>query len=144
MDCIPGSCLADWGASSPPEGWGFYAFVAIAYWVTPHVINIGFGKSWRRRSRWAVAGVAAVLLAAGLMIYGTWWAGPLAVFIQLWLTYVALHLGLSFILSSIIATPGCEMRAMQHLWTLMTGRTTKEHYCPGPLDRLDKWEHGRP
>ncbi len=134
--------LGTWGASSPPRAWTFYALAAFGFWVTPHVINIGFGKSWRHRPQWVIAGLAAVLLAVDLVIYGTWWAGPLAVFLYLWLTYVALHLGVSFVLSSLLATPGCEMRAMPQLWTLMTGRATKEHYCPGPLDRLDNWEHG--
>ena len=32
------------------------------------------------------------------------------------------------------------MRAIPHLWTVLTGKATKEHYCPGPLDRIDKWE----
>ena len=51
--------------------------------------------------------------------------------------------GISFVLSAALATPGCEMRAIPHLWTIVTGRATKEHYCPGFLDGLDKWELGR-
>ena len=60
----------------------------------------------------------------------------------MWLTvlYVFGHLGLSFLLSAVIATPGCEMRAIPHLWTLLTGRATREHHCPGFLDSLDAWE----
>ena len=53
------------------------------------------------------------------------------------------HLSLSFLLSTAIATPGCEMRAIPHLWTLVTGRATKEHYCPGALDSIDRWETRR-
>ena len=41
-------------------------------------------------------------------------------------------------------TPGCEMRALPHLWMLATGRETAEHFCPtGFLDSLDRWEAGR-
>ena len=81
-------------ASSPPRSWTFYAFVAIGFQTTPYVINIGFGKIWRRRPQWIIAGAAALLLVIDLVIFGTWWAGLLSVFIQLWLTYFAVHLGL--------------------------------------------------
>jgi len=41
----------------------------------------------------------------------------------------------------VLATPGCEMRAIPHLLSLVTGQEAKEHYCPvGPLHRIDKWE----
>ena len=126
--------------SRPPQDWTFYAFVLLAFYVTPYVVNIGFTKNWRRRPQWVIAGGVVVFLGVDYAIYGTWWAGPLAVFVLLWLAYFAAHLGLSFVLSSVIATPGCEMRAIPHLWTLVTGRATKEHYCPGLFDRLDKWE----
>jgi hypothetical protein len=129
-----------WTASSPPRVWLFWVFVAWAFYTTPYVINIGFTKNWHRGPQWVMAGAAALLLAVDLLIYGVWWAGPLAVFVYLWLTYFAAHLGASCVLSSMLATPGCEMRAMPHLWTLVTGRATKEHYCPGLLDRLDRWE----
>ncbi len=129
-----------WTTSSPPRIWLFWVFLAWAFYTTPYVINIGFTKNWRRRPQWVIAGVAALLLAVDLVIYGAWWAGPLAVFVYLWLTYFAVHLGVSCVLSSMLATPGCEMRAIPHLWMLVTGRATKEHYCPGLFDRLDKWE----
>ena len=47
---------------------------------------------------------------------------------------------MSFVLSSILSTPGCEMRAIPHAWTLLTGHVTPEHYCPGALDRVDRFE----
>ena len=51
-------------------------------------------------------------------------------------------LGISVVLSALIATPACEMRSIPHLRTLTTGRATKEH-CPGALDRIDRWEANR-
>ena len=60
-----------------------------------------------------------------------------------WVYYWFVHLGFSFFLAAVLATPGCEMRSIPHLWTLITRRATKEHYCPGFLDRLDRWERER-
>ena len=57
-----------------------------------------------------------------------------------WVVYTFGHLSLSFLLSAPIATPGCEMRAIPHLWTVLMGRATEEHYCLGALDAIDRWE----
>ena len=52
------------------------------------------------------------------------------------------HLGYSFVLAGILATPGCEMRATHHLFSILSGKPVKEHHCPvGPLNTIDKWEH---
>ncbi len=126
-----------------PRSLDFWVFVAIAFHLTPYVINIGFGRRWRRRPQLVIAVLVLLLIAADFVLYGTWWAPPLGAFMWLWLVYFSAHLGGAFVLSTIIGTPGCEMRALPHLWTLVTGRVTKEHYCPGPLDRLDKWETAR-
>lgn len=91
----------------------------------------------------AVLAISAGLIAVDLAVWGTWWAPPLGTFLLVWLAYFSAHLGLSFVVSAVIATPGCEMRSLPHLWTLITGRATKEHYCPGPLDPIDRWERQR-
>ena len=67
-----------------------------------------------------------------------------AVILHLWLLYIFCHLGLTFILSAIIGSPGCEMRTFYHLYTIITGKPTKEHYSPvGPLHPIDQWEAAR-
>ncbi len=133
--------LVDTTPPSPIEWW---LFIILAFWLTPYVINIGLTKNWRRAPQVVVAVLAALALAIDLAVYGTWWAPPVGLFVLAWLAYFSAHLGISFVLSALLATPGCEMRAIPHLWTLMTGRSTKEHYCPGALDQIDRWEanHG--
>lgn len=44
--------------------------------------------------------------------------------------------GVSFLLASVLGTPGCEMRAIPHLAVLLTGRETREHFCPGFLRHI--------
>jgi hypothetical protein len=138
-----GSGASLFSLAAAPRGWSFWVFVAIAFHVTPYVVNIGFSKNWRRKPQLFVAVVAAALIAVDLAVYGTWWAPPLGTFVWLWLVYFSAHLGVSFMLSTILGTPGCEMRAIPHLWTILSGRSTKEHYCPGPFDQIDKWEGDR-
>ena len=121
----------------------FVVAIAVAFWVFPHVVNIGFSKGWRRRPQVAIVLLLLVGAAASWIFYGSILGPPLGLIMFVWLMYVFGHLGVSFALATVLATPGCEMRAIPHVWTVMTGRTTKEHYCPGALDRIDKWEAAR-
>ncbi len=109
-----------------------------------YIVNIGFSRSWKK---WpAVASMLLLLVAAGInyILHGSIEGQITATVVYIWLLYSFTHLGLAFILSAIIGTPGCEMRAFHHFYSIITGRPTKEHYCPvGPLNAIDKWEAGR-
>ena len=129
--------------TAAPAQWTWWAGVLIGLALTPYVVNIGFTRNWKHWPRMGVLAAAAVLIVIDLISFGTWWAPPLGVFALLWMVYWSGHLGLSFVLSSLIATPGCEMRAIPHLWTLLSGQPTKEHYCPGFIDNIDAWEGRR-
>ncbi len=132
--------LVDTTAPSQIEWW---LLIIVAFWLMPPVVNIGFTKNWRRAPQVVLSVLIAVAIVLDLAIYGTWWAPPLGLFVLAWLVYFTAHLGFSFVLSALLATPGCEMRAIPHLWTLATGRATKEHHCPGFIDRIDRWEADR-
>ncbi len=112
-----------------------------ALYLFSYVVNIGFGKSW---GRWPQYVVIVCALAASIISYVTYfsfWGLPLAWFIIIWLSYVYVHLGLSFVLAAILATPGCEMRALPQLLAMISDRPFTVHYCPvGPLSRIDAWE----
>ena len=112
--------------------------------LVSYVVNIGFSQSWKK---WpAIVSVVLLLGAAGVnyFVSGNIEGQITAVILHLWLLYIFCHLGHAFILSTIIGTPGCEMRAFHHLYTVITGNPTKEHYCPvGPLHPIDQWEAAR-
>ena len=108
-----------------------------------YVINIGFSMDWRRLPLVAIVALFVLAGLVGWMRTGAFWSPILGGVVLVWLIYIYAHLGLSFILAAVLATPGCEMRAVPHLWALLRGRQTKEHYCPvGPLHRIDQWEAG--
>ncbi len=132
-----------WLVRTPLSHPAWLFLIAFGFYVFPHVVNIGFTRSWGRRPQLVIALLVIALGVLSLVQYGSFWGPPLGWFVLVWLVYIYAHLGISFLLSSIIATPGCEMRALPHLWTLITGRETAEHFCPGPLDRVDKWEASR-
>lgn len=109
--------------------------------LVSYVVNIGYSKDWKKWpaivSALVLAGAAAYDWTLAGSIEGQWFAGLLWV----WLLYIFGHLGLAFVLSAILATPGCEMRAFRQAWSKLTGQPTKEHHCPiGPLGPVDRWE----
>jgi len=117
--------------------------IAVALWLLPPIVNIGWGTNWRAWPR-RVPATALVVWAVGLaLLTGAWWSRGVGRFAWLLSLYAFGHLGVSFVVASAIATPGCEMRAIPHLWTVLTGRATREHFCPGFLNGLDTWERRR-
>ena len=109
-----------------------------------YVINIGFSRAWGKWPAFASAAVIAVVAAIGYLVEGNVETPLLARAIWVWEVYLFSHLGLAFVISAIIGTPGCEMRAFHDLYSRITGAPTKEHYCPvGPLHPIDRWEANR-
>lgn len=120
--------------------WTALISIPFALWLVPPVVNIGFGTNWKAWPRYLATGVILLWMIGLALTEGSWWSSALGRFSWLFVLYTFGHLGLSFVLSATISTPGCEMRAIPHLWTLLTRRKTKEHFCPGFLHGLDAWE----
>ena len=121
-----------------PGGWWFG--LAFGVYLFPDVFIIGFSVPIRRKRLYLITAILASLLAVAGWVMGNAWHPFLAWFIEVWLVYIYGHLGVSHILASILATPGCEMRAIPQLWSILTGRQGEEHYCPSFIGRVDRWE----
>lgn len=112
--------------------------------LVSYIINIGYSRAFKKRPAIVSAVVFLLLGGVGYLMSGTAETMLLARVIWVWALYLFSHLGVSFVLSAAIATPGCEMRALHDLYSRLTGVATKEHYCPvGPLHPIDQWEAGR-
>ena len=118
--------------------------VAIGLFLISYVINIGYSRSWKKWPAYMSGGIFISIAIYGYLTAGSLETELLARTIWVWAVYLYVHLGASFILSGIIATPGCEMRAIHDAFSRLTGIPTKEHYCPvGPLHPIDQWEARR-
>jgi hypothetical protein len=112
--------------------------------LVSYIINIGYSRAWKKVPAVVSGGVFLVLAGVGYVLSGTVESGLLARSAWLWEIYLFSHLGLSFLLSAIIGTPGCEMRALHDAWSRLSGNPTREHHCPvGPLNAIDRWEAHR-
>ncbi len=116
-------------------GWTLY-FVGVAYafMLLPYIVNLGFSGSWGKPLQRAVLVLAFAAIVFNLVRYGNVWGPPLAYLALALGLYWYAHLGVSFVLSAVIATPGCEMRAIPHLATMLFKRdVTEAAVCPSGL-----------
>ncbi len=112
--------------------------------VFNYVVNIGFSRSWGQRPFIASVIALTVFGAVALLATGSLNSPLLGIPLNLWLGYFYGHLGLSFVLSALIATPGCEMRAIPELFGRLSGKPSQEHTCPVAfITKIDEWEHSR-
>lgn len=127
-------------STSVLENMWVIGFTAFAVHLSRYTVNIGLG--WRTGN---LPRVAALALLAGAVGWGysqqgEWLNEPLLQAVR-WLNiYVFAHLGVSFALSGVLATPGCEMRAIPILLGRLVGKMAKDHHCPGPIRQIDAWE----
>ncbi len=112
--------------------------------IINYVVNIGFGKSWGRWPGYLSVAAFALLALLAWWLHGTPDHQLLGWPLWLWMAYFYAHLGASFVLSAVIATPGCEMRSIPELVGRLSERPALEHHCPvGFISRIDQWERDR-
>ena len=116
---------------------------ALALWLLPPVVNLGWGVNWKNRPRLFVLLLCGVAIAADIAVYGSFWGPPLGGVLYAATVYTLGHLGISFLLAALLSTPGCEMRALPDLFGKLFGRSRMEHHCPGLIDPIDEWEGRR-
>lgn len=118
-------------------------WVAFSIALVPYVVNIGFGVNLGPAPRYVLLGVWAVGAVAGYLSEGVLRSELLWGVIEITQIYIYGHLGISFLLAAVLATPGCEMRAIPQLLGKVSGSGSQEHYCPGFIDNIDRWERQR-
>ena len=118
--------------------------VLIGLFLISYVVNIGFSRDWKKWPAALSACTFLLLAAYGYFNQATLETAALARTIWVWEFYLFTHLGISFLLAALLATPGCEMRAFHDLYARLSGSSVKEHICPvGPLTAIDRWESSR-
>jgi hypothetical protein len=107
------------------------------------VIDLGLSVRWGQKAQLVTLGFAGIAIAADLIFFGRFWAPPLGFLFAAWFLLIALPLGLALVLAAILGTPGCEMRSYSALLARLQGHSASEHYCPGGIDFVDRWERPR-
>jgi hypothetical protein len=135
VDDIPGMIARGW----PLNPLSICA-IFLGFYLLKPVVNIGFTTRLKYLPQIIVAAISVVLVLVQWLSSQPLFGPTFTVFLMLWMSYVFVHLGLSFVIAAAIKTPGCEMRSIPHLWSKLSGQPSLEHYCPGPLTPIDNWE----
>ena len=80
--------------------------VASSFYFLAYVVNVGFTITWGRRLQLILVAAAMAAVVLDFFIYRSFWGPPLGLLVFVLLAYVTGHLGVSFILAGILATPG--------------------------------------
>lgn len=136
---------AEWTVTQPFSSLANRFLVLLApLCIFNYVVNIGYSKSWGRRPLLLSLIALAVFAGIAFLFTSNFDSPILGVPLNLWLGYFYGHLGFSFTLSAVLATPGCEMRAIPELFGRMRGTPSEEHHCPAAfISKIDEWEHRR-
>jgi len=86
--------------------------IGVAICLFNYVVNIGFGRSWGWRPLLVLLAVLPLAAGAGFLVSGSLDSTVFGVPLVLWLGYFYAHLGISFVVAALLATPGCEMRSI--------------------------------
>lgn len=96
----------DWISINVPRSSGMWLGAATCFYFLRGVLNKGFQRNWGRWPQLITALLALLAVTYNLLRTGNWWGQPLGVLIFVLIVYVTVHLGLSFVLASLLAHPG--------------------------------------
>jgi len=130
--------------SEPLAGsFGLWVLAPVLFWSMSEVIDLGLMVHWGRKAQLVVLILAAASIAIDYLFYRRFWAPPLGLLFCVWCLLIAIPLGLALVLAAIMGTPGCEMRTYAALLARLRGQSASEHYCPGGIDFIDRWQAQR-
>ena len=133
----------DW-LTTPTLRSGVWVFVALAVWLFPAAINLGWRRirTWGRRPLFALGAAVGVAAVLDWSRTGVPWGEATAKFLLAATLYTHLHIGVSHLLAALIGLKGCEMRVIPYLLTrIRRGTATAELcLCPGFWTPIDRWE----
>ncbi len=117
-----------------------WPLLVVPLFIINTVVNIGFGVSWGRWPSYVSVIALTAIALCSRVVTGSFDNAIFGASLWAWLVYFYAHLGVSFTLAAVAATPGCEMRALPDLIGKMTGRPAQEHHCPAFIGTIDRWE----
>jgi hypothetical protein len=96
----------DWISANVPQSPGMWLVAVICFYVLRSVPDKGFQRAWGRWPQLITVLLAVMAIVYNLVRTGHWWGQPLGALIFVLIVYVTAHLGLSFVLASLLAHPG--------------------------------------
>ncbi len=86
--------------------WGKWIGVAILFYWFSDVFNIGFDRRWGRRPHYAFLILLGAAIVSDWFLFGTFWGPPAGWLVYLMQQFTAVSIGIGFLFSAFLATPG--------------------------------------
>ena len=117
---------------------GFAVAVVYALYTWSRVVRLLVNRPWGQRPLFLTLAIAGGIGLAG-QLTGLGALNPaLGVYVWSWFVAFTFLLGMGFVLSAVLGTPGCEMRSYAHLISRIRGVPYADAPCLGGIDR---WDH---
>lgn len=126
-----------------PNNIVLWVLVVVLFFSMREVIDLGLGVLWGQKAQVVTLVLAGMAIATDFIFYGRLWAPPLGILFTVWFLLIAIPLGIALVLAAVLGTPGCEMRSYAALIAKLQGHSALEHYCPGGIDFIDRWNAHR-
>ena len=125
-----------------PDGL-FWILSIYAFSAMSGFFDVLLDVNWGRKSQMTFLLFALVTTVIDLIFGKSVWLPVLG-----WLIYALIFIivglsSLSYFLAAVLRTPGCEWRAIPHLFAVIRGRDTEYRPCSIYLQKLDQWEENR-
>ncbi|MFP6616954.1 MAG: hypothetical protein VCB26_11170 [Candidatus Hydrogenedentota bacterium] len=127
-------------APNAPSNLSYWIPVGLAFALLSWTVNLAFGMKWGKWPSLIAAAVGFAAVGIDIAMYDSFWGVPLAAVVTVVSVYVHGHMGIGHVIAGIVATPGCEMKAIPHLISIVRGSSSQFVACPGvwaPLDRIE-------
>jgi hypothetical protein len=96
----------DWINATIPRSPGMWLGAALCFYVLRGVPDKGLQRAWGRWPQLLTVFLVIITIVYTLVFTGNWWGQPLGALMFVLIVYVTAHLGLSFVLASMLAHPG--------------------------------------
>jgi hypothetical protein len=96
----------DWIHANVPQSPGMWFGAAMCFYFLRGVPDKGFQRAWGRWPQLITVFLAIMAIVYNLVFTGDWWGPLLGALLFVLIVYVTAHLGLSFVLASMLAHPG--------------------------------------
>lgn len=96
----------DWINATIPRSPAMWLGAALCFYVLRGVPDKGFQRAWGHWPQLITVFLAIMTIVYNLVFTGNWWGPLLGALMFVLIVYVTVHLGLSFVLASILAHPG--------------------------------------
>lgn len=116
---------------------------ALTLYLIRYSLNVGFKRNWKNLPRFGFLLVILIGTILDQIYFGTFFGAFTRSVLLVGIFWTWIHIGIAFLLSGLIGSPGCELVAYHVIYAKLRKRPYKDQPCPvpwSPIHFLDEFE----